>query len=570
MLHRMIWRRACIVTLAILFLAALVLPLWLTLAPGGWTAPKFVMLLGFAGAAPWLGLCGANGVCGALVGWGDAAARCPPGQAGDAPPCAPHGMPPATAIAVAVRNEEIGAVLSHLQRLMTALDHTGTGAAFTPWILSDTTDPDLARAEDAAVAQASLPRLRYRRRAINTGHKAGNIMAFLDQQGSQFDAVVILDADSRMTAAAVLRLVRTLQAEPRLGIVQHLTVGLPARSGFARLFQFGMRAGMRSWARSVAWWQGDEACYWGHNAALRVAPFRHHGRLAPLPDGSTILSHDQVEAAQLAAAGWGVRLLPEEDGSFEANPPALPEFLRRELRWLAGNLQYWPLIRRSRLRPMGRWQLVQAILLFISVPFYAVFLAGAALAAAADHASPFPAGPALTLTIGWLSVLYAPKWLSYAALLGSARERQRYGGARRVLAGMLAETAFTLLMDPVATVAKSVGTLRLACGLRPGWLPQNRLARAVLWREAIRLLWPQTALGVAAFAAFASAGPVAVLWAAPLAGGLLLSIPLCVLTADPAFGAWLCRRGIAATPEEVAAGAPIGSESEDVTAENRV
>ena len=48
---------------------------------------------------------------------------------------------------------------------------------------------------------------------------------------------------------------------------------------------------------------------------------------------------DQVEAAMLAGAGWGVRLLPVEEGSAEANPPALPEFVRREMRWLAGNLQ---------------------------------------------------------------------------------------------------------------------------------------------------------------------------------------------------------------------------------------
>ncbi len=140
--------------------------------------------------------------------------------------------------------------------------------------------------------------------------------------------------------------------------MQHLTVGSPAASAFPRLFQFGMRAGMRVWATGQAWWQGDEGPYWGHNAAFRIAPFRAHARLAPLPDGTPILSHDQVEAAQLRAAGWGVAVLPEEDGSFEENPPALPEFLRRDTRWLAGNLQYRHLLLRPGLRPMGRWQLV--------------------------------------------------------------------------------------------------------------------------------------------------------------------------------------------------------------------
>jgi membrane glycosyltransferase len=41
------------------------------------------------------------------------------------------------------------------------------------------------------------------------------------------------------------------------------------------------------------------------------------------------------------------------------------------------------------------------------------------------------------------------------------------------------------------------------------------------------------------------------LWALPLAGGLLVSIPLCVLTADRRFGQWLRERQIAAVPEEL-------------------
>jgi membrane glycosyltransferase len=92
---------------------------------------------------------------------------------------------------------------------------------------------------------------------------------------------------------------------------------------------------------------------------VRITPFRVLCRLPTLPDGRHVLSHDQVEAALMHGAGWGVRVLPDENGSWEANPPALPEFLRRELRWLAGNLQYRHLLRLPGLRPMGRWQLIR-------------------------------------------------------------------------------------------------------------------------------------------------------------------------------------------------------------------
>ena len=449
-----------------------------------------------------------------------------------------------------VRDEDMTTVLPPLRRLLDDLDASGAGGRFQVFILSDSTEAS----EEPAIAafRATDPeRMHYRRRQENTGFKAGNIMDFLERHAEGFDLMLVLDADSRMSARAVLRLAREMDENPHLAIVQHLTVGLPSAAAFPRLFQFGMRAGMRIWATALAWWQGDECCYWGHNAMVRIAPFREHARLPLLPDGRPILSHDQVEAALLAGAGWGVRLLPEEDGSFESNPPALPEFMRRELRWLAGNLEYRHLLGMPGLRPMGRWQLVQAILLFGCTPFYLVILIGAAVAAATDTVSPFPAGRVLAVMLAWAGAIYAPKLLGYAQVLASRDKRACYGGAVRMLAGIAAETVFTLLMDAISVVSKTATTARLLLGMRPAWLPQNRAGRGVSWAEAARLLWPHTALGLLTFAAFAHAGWWTVLWAAPFAGGLPLAIPFCVLTASPRFGAWLQRHRIAAIPEEL-------------------
>ncbi len=283
---------------------------------------------------------------------------------------------------------------------------------------------------------------------------------------------------------------------------------------------------------------------------IRIAPFRAYARLPLLPDGRHILSHDQVEAALLRGAGWGVRLLVDEDGSFERFPPALPEHMGRELRWLAGNLQYCHLLRLEGLRPMGRWQLLQAILLFAGAPFCVLFLVGAAAAAATDRVSAFPVGAALALTLAWSGALYAPKLLAYLEVLISSKKRTRYGGAARFLAGVLMETVFTLTYDAIGPVSKSVAMVRLAFGARPAWAAQNRSDRGVGWGEAAHLCWPQTLLGIAVFAAFACAGWRAVLWALPFAGGLLVAIPFAVITADQRLGRWLKRRGVAAVPEE--------------------
>jgi membrane glycosyltransferase len=202
---------------------------------------------------------------------------------------------------------------------------------------------------------------------------------------------------------------------------------------------------------------------------------------------------------------------------------------------------------------MGRWQLIQAIMLFAGTPLYLVFLLAAATAAATDGTSPFPAAPALALTAAWLGALYSPKLLGYAEVALSPDKRARYGGLPRLAGGAAAETGFTLLMDAVSAVAKTGAMLRLAFGAPAGWTPQNRTDRGVGWSEATRLLWPQTILGILVFAGFASAGWTALLWALPLAGGLLAAIPLCVATADPRVGRWLRQQQIAAIPEEIAA-----------------
>jgi membrane glycosyltransferase len=542
-------RRALVVLIVVLVATGLAALLLSVLTPGGWTLPKLVMLLAFVGTAPWTGLCAANGLIGFLI------LMTPRPAVRAAQIAAPL---PRTAIAVTVRNEDMRAVLPPLRQLLHELDRAGVGDIFALCLLSDTQDPTAATAEAQAVAafravDANPARILYRRRAANTGFKAGNIMEFLDHHAGEFELMLTLDADSVMSADAVLRLVRIMQAEPTLGIAQHLTVGLPAASAFPRLFQFGMRAGMRTWATGQNWWQGDEGPYWGHNAVVRIEPFRAHCRLPLLPGGRHILSHDQVEAVLLRAAGWGVRVLPEEAGSAEINPPALPEFLRRELRWLAGNLQYRHLLCLPGLRPMGRWQLLQAILLFAGTPLYLVFLLAAAAAAATDATSPFPARSAFALTAAWLGALYAPKLLGYAEVALSPDERARYGGLGRFAIGVVTEIGFTLLLDAISAVAKTLAMLRLSFGGHADWSPQNRNERGVGWREAMRLLWPQTALGVAVFAAFASAGSTATIWALPLAGGLLIAIPLCVATADTRVGEWLRQHKVAAVPEETVA-----------------
>src|SRR5690242_7700143 len=145
-----------------------------------------------------------------------------------------------------------------------------------------------------------------------------------------------------------------------------------------------MRLGMRSYTLGSAWWQGDCGPYWGHNAIIRLAPFIAHCRMPVLsgngPLSGHILSHDQVEAALMRSAGYEVRVLPIDGVSWEENPPTLVEFSRRDLRWCQGNMQYWRLLSLPDLKPVSRYQLFLAILMFIGSPAWIGLLVLATMA----------------------------------------------------------------------------------------------------------------------------------------------------------------------------------------------
>ena len=75
-------------------------------------------------------------------------------------------------------------------------------------------------------------------------------------------------------------------------------------------------------------------------------------------------------------AGYEVRVMPIEGGSWEENPPTLLEFIRRDLRWCQGNMQYLRLGRDqlAGLHPVSRWQLRLAVMMFLASPAWVLLM----------------------------------------------------------------------------------------------------------------------------------------------------------------------------------------------------
>ena len=263
---------------------------------------------------------------------------------------------------------------------------------FDVFVLSDTNDPDIRAAEQAAwsdlagrlAAEAGgdpqALRLHYRWRQRRTQRKAGNVADFCRRWGGAYRYFVVLDADSVMTGECLTTLVRMMEAHPDAGIIQTApqarsatTPSMPACSSSApaptgRCSPPGMR-----------FWQLGESHYWGHNAILRMEPFVAPLRAARRCAGSgslsgDILSHDFVEAALMRRAGWKVWVADELDGSYEQVPPNLLAELQRDRRWCHGNLQNSRLMFEPGLHAVHRTAFLTGVLAYASSPLWLAFL----------------------------------------------------------------------------------------------------------------------------------------------------------------------------------------------------
>jgi membrane glycosyltransferase len=476
-----------------------------------------------------------------------------------------------TALCMTLYNEDPDQGFRRLRQTVRSLEQTGKVAAFSIFVLSDTNDRQIARREeqlfeDWRATDGGRLRLHYRRRRQNTGFKAGNIRDFLERFGSDFDFCIILDIDSLMTGPAILRLVRAMQANPRLGILQTLVTGLPSVSPFARIFQFGMRHGMRSYTAGSIWWQGNAGPYWGHNAIVRIAPFRQHCHLPELsgtgPLSGAVLSHDQLEAALLHSAGYDVRVLPQEFGSFEENPPTLSDFIKRDLRWCQGNLQYLRLLRLPQLKRISRVQLLLAVLMYSASPAWLLLLIiGLGQAIGGSFAPPatptLPYQPWVSI-VGWglfmatLVFVFAPKLAGWAETLIDRRERQSFGGAPRLIAGIGLEVLASVLLAPVMALTQSLFIGGLAFGRRIVWQAQRRTVQRLPLAQSFRQFRTFALTGIVLGLLLATTLPWLLPFFAPMLLGLAAAPVFATLTADQRLGRWLARRRLCAIPEELA------------------
>jgi membrane glycosyltransferase len=252
-------------------------------------------------------------------------------------------------------------------------------------------------------------------------------------------------------------------------------------------------------------------------------------------------------------------VLPEEDLGWEENPPTLIEFIRRDLRWCQGTLQYWHFLFWPGVPLVSRYQLAFAVLMFLGSPAWmGLLIVGTLAVARAESPAQFiraDAGMALFIVV--LIMWFAPKIATVLDVLTRPKLRRAFGGGVRFVANVATETVFFLALSPIMWLGHTIFLGGLLCGSTIGWIGQTRDDHAVPWRTALRRLWPQAVLGLGAIGVLALTHPSAIPYALFIAGGPAIAVPLAVVTAWPGFGRTCARIGIGRLPEETDPPAPL-------------
>ncbi|MGJ5203159.1 glucans biosynthesis glucosyltransferase MdoH [Bradyrhizobium sp. HKCCYLR20261] len=474
-----------------------------------------------------------------------------------------------TAMLLPTYNEDPHAVMVRLRAMIESVAETGQADRFDWFLLSDTTDPDIWIGEEAAFLAlreaCGTARVYYRHRADNVARKAGNISEWVRRFGAAYDQMLILDADSLMSGATVVRLAYAMEHAPQAALIQTLPVIVNGASLFARLQQFAGRLYGPIIAAGNAWWYGAEGNYWGHNAIIRVEAFAQDAALPELrgrkPFGGHILSHDFIEAALMRRAGWGIYMTVDLDGSYEEVPPSLIDHAARDRRWCQGNLQHLAVLPARGLHWISRLHLLIGIGAYITAPLWFVFLVlGILISLQANFVRPeyfpkgfalFPSWPAQDPVLAaqvfgaTLGLLFIPKLLALLIALVTRARRRGFGGGIRLCLAVIVETVLAALIAPSMMIFQSVAVIEILLGRDAGWQVQRRNDGGISRAEIMRKLALPTACGlVMAASAYAVSLPL-LAWMSPVVAGLMLSIPIGLLTGSRRRGA-----GLFTTPED--------------------
>ncbi len=454
-----------------------------------------------------------------------------------------------TAILLPIYNEEPYRIKAAIEAMRNDLLNKAP-AKYAFFILSDTNRADAWIREEEAFFdlinddKTDCPTY-YRRRQNNNERKAGNIAEWVQRWGGAYEAMIVLDADSIMSADCFITLSRRLAGAPSVGLIQTLPTIVRGETLYGRLQQFANHCFGPIYAEGLSAWHGMSSNFWGHNAIIRTKAFAESSSLPILagkaPFGGNVLSHDFIEAALLRRAGWGVRFDTDIDSSFEEAPPSLIDVLIRDRRWCQGNLQHTPFMFAQGFVLPTRLHIFSGLMSYLSAVFWlSLIIVGLAIAIQAAVVRPeyfsdlslFPIWPvfdaerALNLFYISMSLIAAPKVFGWFAAMINIPRCFRFGGPILLTLSTLLEIFMSALYAPILMVSQFGVVMAILRGKDSGWMPQSRDDGALKWAVVARTHFGHTLFGIIVATIALMLSKELFFWLLPVTAGLMLSIPL--------------------------------------------
>jgi len=465
-----------------------------------------------------------------------------------------------TAIIIPVYNEDVTRVFEGLRSVYNSLEKTGKLKHYDFFVLSDSDDTNKWIEEEAGWLELcrqlnAFGRIFYRKRRKPINRKSGNVSDFCRRWGKRYRYMIVFDADSLMSGTLMVNMVRIMEKNPGVGIIQTFPKQIGADTLLGRVMQFAQALYGPAFIAGLNYWQCGEANFWGHNAIVRLAPFIEYCALPPLPEkvpfGGHIMSHDFVEAALMRKAGWAVRLLPTTSGSYEEGPPTLIDTLKRDRRWCLGNMQHFWLLFAKGWHPMSRINFLHGIMSYISSPLWFLFLVLGTIMGSSDQGilgqqASFAGQLLLGLT---LMFIFMPKVLIVLDEVVTGRLFKPFRLRLLTAFSSLLDTFIFTFMAPIMMIFHSKFVVKTILGQGVHWAAQRRkLASGIDWREPIITFGTTSLLGIVwGIVAFFISRDF-FLWISPVIGGLALAIPFAITTSSTRT---LQRFGLFLTPEEL-------------------
>jgi membrane glycosyltransferase len=151
---------------------------------------------------------------------------------------------------------------------------------------------------------------------------------------------------------------------------------------------------------------------------------------------------------------------------------------------------------------------------------------------------------------GTIGVLLMPKVLGATLALVNRKLRRSFGGGFKLLMSLVVEQVFSTLLAPSMMLFHTTFVVTTLLGHPVTWNAQDRGDRGITFLEALsRHKW-HVLIGLAWGALILVIAPRYIWWMSPILIGLLLSVPLTMLTSLTSAGVWTRKHGLLLTPEE--------------------